>query len=180
MKTWVKLYTEILDDPEFSSKLTLEHCGVWGLLLALAGKLDKRDQDGNETGELDTLENIAWYLRCEVDTLKRTVPELVEIGLLTNRFGILRIVDWREKYISITRNLTEWRSIRQQVLERDQGICQYCGDPADQVDHVIPWSKGGSEDMSNLVACCAACNLRKLDRTPEEAGMVLRASRDME
>lgn len=39
------------------------------------------------------------------------------------------------------------------------------------VDHMLPVSRGGSNDFTNLVIACFACNHRKRDRTPEEAGM---------
>jgi len=36
--------------------------------------------------------------------------------------------------------------------------CVYCGDEANSVDHIIPISKGGTDDLNNLVAACARCN----------------------
>ena len=55
----------------------------------------------------------------------------------------------------------EWKRIRLRVLIRDQYVCAYCGEVADQVDHVIPRSAGGSNDMDNCVACCRRCNIAK-------------------
>jgi 5-methylcytosine-specific restriction endonuclease McrA len=43
------------------------------------------------------------------------------------------------------------------------------------LDHVIPRSKGGSHSWNNIVTACEKCNSRKRDRTPTEAGMILRA-----
>jgi 5-methylcytosine-specific restriction endonuclease McrA len=54
-----------------------------------------------------------------------------------------------------------WKDQRLRVLKRDGYICQYCGQDATQVDHVIPRKVGGSHDLDNLVACCAPCNTRK-------------------
>ena len=42
-------------------------------------------------------------------------------------------------------------------------------------DHVQPKSRGGRDCYENLVIACKACNNRKGDRTPEEAGMPLLA-----
>jgi len=42
--------------------------------------------------------------------------------------------------------------------------CVYCGAPATQVDHVVPISRGGADDISNFAASCAPCNLRKGNR----------------
>jgi 5-methylcytosine-specific restriction endonuclease McrA len=50
---------------------------------------------------------------------------------------------------------------RRWVLERDKWSCVYCGEPANQVDHVIPRHQGGSDLPSNLVASCARCNNAK-------------------
>lgn len=54
---------------------------------------------------------------------------------------------------------------RFQVLERDGFRCRYCGTSGSagelHVDHVMPVSRGGSDDMNNLVASCHACNLGK-------------------
>ena len=68
MKTWVKLYTEIIDDPD-QGTLTLAQRGIWSLFLALAGKIDDRDDAWNETGRLDTVERVAWMLRVSVDEI---------------------------------------------------------------------------------------------------------------
>jgi 5-methylcytosine-specific restriction endonuclease McrA len=66
---------------------------------------------------------------------------------------------------------------RKNILLRDRNTCQFCGNafPAAELtlDHVMPRSRGGRSSWENLVACCYACNNRKGDRTPEEAGLKL-------
>ena len=68
---------------------------------------------------------------------------------------------------------------RENVYARDHGRCQYCGRslarPEATYDHVIPRSRGGPTRWENVVICCVPCNQRKGGRTPEEAGMQLRA-----
>jgi 5-methylcytosine-specific restriction endonuclease McrA len=44
---------------------------------------------------------------------------------------------------------------------------------ADSIDHVMPRSRGGQNVWENVIAACRSCNLRKRDRTPDEAGMRL-------
>ena len=63
---------------------------------------------------------------------------------------------------------------RRAVFARDQQACQYCGMKAENLDHVVPRSRGGAHTWENVVAACRRCNLRKGDRTPREAGMALR------
>jgi 5-methylcytosine-specific restriction endonuclease McrA len=60
------------------------------------------------------------------------------------------------------------------VLRRDRHTCGYCGDTAHTVDHLLPQSRGGRNTWLNTVAACTRCNHRKANRTPGEAGMVLR------
>ena len=64
---------------------------------------------------------------------------------------------------------------KQNILRRDRGVCQYCGKNEGHmtVDHVIPRSHGGGETWDNLVCACSACNNKKSNRTPHEAGMEL-------
>ena len=64
---------------------------------------------------------------------------------------------------------------KQNILKRDRGICQYCGNNEGHmtIDHVIPRSHGGGETWDNLVCACSICNNKKGDRTPHEAGMEL-------
>lgn len=61
-----------------------------------------------------------------------------------------------------------WQTIRRIVLGRDDHTCEYCGAKATHVDHVYPVSRGGSNDLDNLVAACAPCNMSKGAKTPEE------------
>lgn len=68
-----------------------------------------------------------------------------------------------------------WRRIRQQVLERDGHLCQIrgpnCTRLADQVDHIVPWDKGGAPyDPTNLRAACRRCNVGRANKGRERDG----------
>ena len=69
---------------------------------------------------------------------------------------------------------------RVNIYARDHYTCQYCGEKRRIVeltyDHVIPRSRGGRTEWTNIVTACQDCNLRKGGRTPEEAGMRLRSA----
>ena len=61
---------------------------------------------------------------------------------------------------------------RKRIFKRDNNECVYCGSKRNlTIDHIMPRSRGGKNTWSNLVTCCSNCNLRKGNRTPEEAGM---------
>ncbi|MFK3985275.1 HNH endonuclease [Micromonospora sp. NPDC050397] len=76
--------------------------------------------------------------------------------------------------------VTRWRFSsgpawsRSGVHLRDGHRCAYCDGRATTIDHVLPRSRGGRNTWKNTVAACYACNQRKGDRTPAEAGMPLR------
>jgi len=63
---------------------------------------------------------------------------------------------------------------RAAVLRRDNYRCAYCGRPGATLDHIVPKSRGGRTTWTNCVAACPECNGKKADRTPVEAGMMLR------
>lgn len=63
---------------------------------------------------------------------------------------------------------------RRAVFARDNHRCQYCDRPAENLDHVVPRSRGGPHTWENVVASCRGCNARKEDRLPSECHMHLR------
>jgi 5-methylcytosine-specific restriction endonuclease McrA len=63
---------------------------------------------------------------------------------------------------------------RRAVFVRDSFTCQYCGDAAENIDHVVPRSRGGTHTWDNVVAACKRCNTTKEDRLPAEVGLRLK------
>lgn len=62
---------------------------------------------------------------------------------------------------------------RHSVFARDNHRCQYCGAAAENIDHVVPRSRGGAHTWDNVVAACRRCNAAKEDRLLEDTGFVL-------
>lgn len=50
------------------------------------------------------------------------------------------------------------------------GKCEYCGTSEGKfhIDHFIPFSRGGSDEIENLRYACVACNLSKGAKLPSE------------
>jgi 5-methylcytosine-specific restriction endonuclease McrA len=86
--------------------------------------------------------------------------------------SVIRLVEF--KYIPLRMQLVS----KKNIYLRDDHTCQYCGVKKHgselTLDHIMPRSRGGKNTWENLVTACKPCNGRKDDRTPEEAGMVLR------
>jgi 5-methylcytosine-specific restriction endonuclease McrA len=65
------------------------------------------------------------------------------------------------------------------LFARDRHICLYCGEHFNRAaltrDHVLPISKRGKDEWENVVSACLACNLKKSNRTPQQANMPLLA-----
>ena len=60
------------------------------------------------------------------------------------------------------------KKLRFEVLKRDSFTCQYCGGKAPdillEIDHIIPVSKDGTDDILNLITSCRDCNSGKSNR----------------
>lgn len=64
------------------------------------------------------------------------------------------------------------KSRRYEIFERDGFQCRYCGKQPPKVclelDHVIPVSKGGTDDYENLTTACFDCNRGKAAKMPSD------------
>jgi 5-methylcytosine-specific restriction endonuclease McrA len=93
---------------------------------------------------------------------------IITFNLITARPTVIRL----KKYI-----VFPYKKIpltRQNIFKRDGNICTYCGSKKDlTLDHIQARSKGGQNSWMNLITSCFTCNLKKADRTPEEAGMIM-------
>lgn len=95
------------------------------------------------------------------DALERGVLPRQLLAYYNNQLWKWRFSVPFEK-IAFPPNMPEpWSVIRKRILQRDRGICHYCGEIACTVDHKIPVCYGGSDDENNLVACCKSCNSSK-------------------
>jgi 5-methylcytosine-specific restriction endonuclease McrA len=67
-----------------------------------------------------------------------------------------------KEYFSIKHGI---KLTRKNLYLRDNYTCQYCNEPFDDdelsIDHVIPKSRGGKNEWTNLVTSCNTCNWYK-------------------
>lgn len=70
--------------------------------------------------------------------------------------------------------------LRRQLFDRDGWRCRYCGEPLDSttvtLDHIMPVSRGGTNDADNLASACMMCNSIKSGRTIEEVAAQILAT----
>ncbi|MGD2135748.1 MAG: HNH endonuclease [Gemmatimonadales bacterium] len=92
----------------------------------------------------------------------------------------------RPAVIRLRRFIHVPRKFRRQVTNtflfaRDGYRCQFCGRGERELgfrecltrDHLVPLSRGGTNDWGNVVTACSTCNTRKGNRLPTESGMPL-------
>ncbi|HMN69697.1 MAG TPA: HNH endonuclease [Bdellovibrionales bacterium] len=86
--------------------------------------------------------------------------------------AVIRLKQYVRPYFSLSVRLS-----RQNIFLRDNHICQYCNVKFTEkkltIDHVVPLSKGGQHEWTNVVTACSHCNNRKGDKSPEKANLRL-------
>lgn len=106
------------------------------------------------------------------------------IRTVRDKFAVPSVIALRT-YVNVPRRRAHWS--RKGVLVRDEYTCIYCGIKPGMIqrgkvltksdmtiDHILPKSRSGRDTWSNTACSCAACNHRKGDRLPHEAGMRLK------
>lgn len=79
---------------------------------------------------------------------------------------LLNYIKFHTKKLRVNRN---------RIFKRDGNQCGYCGAKKDlTIDHILPKSRGGTNEWTNLVTCCSKCNVKKGNKTPDEAKMTLK------
>lgn len=109
-----------------------------------------------------------WFIHSEFDESLESWKTAFEMP------AVIRLLDFvrPKKHIKFFESFT-----RENIWIRDNGICMYCGNPIAKnsftMDHVIPRSRGGLTNWTNIVCSCLKCNSKKDNKTPEEANMKL-------
>ena len=65
------------------------------------------------------------------------------------------------------------KKLRDFVFSRSNGKCSYCGKQAQEIDHIVPRSKGGTNSVNNLTATCRACNEKKSNLSLKAFGKLM-------
>ncbi|HPH65607.1 MAG TPA: HNH endonuclease [Kofleriaceae bacterium] len=110
----------------------------------------------------------------KVEVIEEYDAELRAVSLVIKVPAVVRLLR------AFRRHKKPVKFSRVNIAARDRYRCQYCDRKCAlseiTYDHVLPRSRGGVTSWENIVSACVACNSRKANRTPTEAGMALRTA----
>jgi len=132
-----------------------------------------------------------WYIDCMKLTVRNDLEKRIGLrkflGRYENKFinwcAIQRVIyeanifseirEFKEDILNkrlYRKDIKLWHKIRKEIFERDNFVCQYCGKIGGilEIDHIIPMSKGGTNELSNLTTSCKQCNRKKRNKLIEE------------
>jgi len=76
------------------------------------------------------------------------------------------------------------KKTRFEIFKRDSFTCQYCGKSAPDVilhvDHIMPISKGGDDDITNLITSCESCNQGKKDILLDDDAVIAKRKKQLD
>lgn len=173
MIPWIQIYTNLPTHPKVgklvdalglrSGDVEPEAVAV-GILVGLWTWAAQNTYDGDLTQVSPrTIANACRWKKSP----DRLVDALTACGWIDSD---MRLHDW-EEYASLYIDRVE--RTREQTRERVRAHrakkkelfgdkkCVYCGNDATGFDHIVPISRGGTDDDSNLVLCCQRCNSAK-------------------
>lgn len=114
---------------------------------------------------------IKLIVKKKVEVLKET-EKIVRNCTNTYTFKVPLVLRLVEMVKTVYKNKVPFS--RKNIFVRDNFECQYCGSSKRlSLDHVVPTSRGGKTNFMNCVTSCVACNLKKGNKSIEEAHMKL-------
>jgi len=148
---WIKLYYSILADYDFIKLSDAAKCHLV-LIWLLASRTQNKIPDDPK------------WIKAQIQ-VKRSVDleELKEAGFLvaySEKDAVGKREKWHTRYIP--------NAIKLQILKKYDGKCAACGSGEHvEFDHIVPISKGGTGDESNIQLLCRSCNRIKRNRLSE-------------
>ena len=111
------------------------------------------------------------YEPINITNWKRAIVLLLKEKAQILSHRVIRLLNYVKIPIS---KIVSHRPSKAMIYKRDNNSCQYCGSTRHlTIDHIIPKSKGGSEEWTNLVVACSKCNTKKGDKLLSQTDMRL-------
>jgi 5-methylcytosine-specific restriction endonuclease McrA len=105
----------------------------------------------------------------KVEVIKEYEKEIKGVSITIRQPSVIRLLRL------VRGNHRNVKFSRRNIFLRDDYVCQYCGERFDPkyltCDHIIPKSRGGVTEWSNIVTSCNRCNLKKGDKLTDEIEM---------
>jgi 5-methylcytosine-specific restriction endonuclease McrA len=179
---WFRMYHRIIDDEKIRL-LAFEDRWHFVALCCLKadGLLDEPESDLK-------WRKVSIKLGVQTRELEEICRRLNEVGLVDeymqplawdelqfkNDSSVERVRKYREKRQAngLTKHSEGYLRHRPELMRHFRSKCAYCGSKENLcIDHIVPISQGGMDEISNLAIACKACNSGKAGRNPSEAGM---------
>ena len=65
------------------------------------------------------------------------------------------------------------KNLRDFIFSKTKGRCSYCGEKAEEIDHIVPRTKDGTNSTYNLTPACRSCNEKKSNLSLKEFGKLM-------
>jgi len=100
------------------------------------------------------------YEPINITNWKRAIVLLLKEKAQVLSHRVIRLLSYVKIPLS---KIVSHRPTKAMIYKRENNSCPYCGSTRHlTIDHIIPKSKGGSEEWTNLVVACSKCNTKKV------------------
>jgi len=170
MSRWYRAYAGTVTDDKLAEAALVAGCSRSVVIATWHAILESCATTQGKGEFQTTARRVAAILAEPLEMMERIFSLLNDIGLISGNV----VCAWAEKHAPPIQRpfagTTKWKSLRVFVFRRDGYRCLYCGDQAGpfDCDHIIPFSRGGSNDPDNLATACRPCNRSKRAKTPAE------------
>jgi hypothetical protein len=159
---WLRLYHDTINDPKLrlvsvdSRQPMSAVLSVWACMLVNASQSSQRG----------TLEKWRDDVYAAVLDLEEGAVTVIRQAMQSVTLDGDRLIEWDKRQVSSDSQRLpwqEWAAIRESIFKRDDYTCGYCGKQGGRLecDHVVPLSRGGTNDRANLITACYDCNRSK-------------------
>jgi len=147
----------ILKEPiEYNTKLGALENGLYRLKIKLRGK---SSIGAKLFSILSKPDNTIEQIEIEIENKQKEISQLKQNILKIEQELDKRVKSFYDYYLTYP---PDWEERKKDVKERDKHHCSECGSNNDlHVHHKIPLSKGGSNQISNLILLCASCHSKE-------------------
>jgi len=120
------------------------------------------------TGD-EICESNGWFGNDKIHISDKGMELLLEdwIKRNSNNCGVPLILSYLEKRLTKKIKLDRYisKQIRIDVLNKYNHTCVFCGSKQNlEIDHILPVSKNGLSEFSNLQVLCKSCNIKKSNK----------------